>query len=391
MARTVFLDCSAGVSGDLVVSALLDLGMTQKDLDRVAAAAQKACQGWCGKIEARRVVRRDPVLGCGLDLRIEEKAGARSVREVRAAVAKCAKLLGFPDGAARLALAAVGTINWAEASVHGVPARDIHLHELGSADTVFDICAAIYGLRKLGLLEADIVRTRLAVGSGSVRTAHGLMQVPVPVVSRILAKEKIGFSSGGEGELATPTGVSLALSIAPREASLEGRILRIGQGIGWRGRTFRIVVAEGAPSSGAAPAGAEEIGVIETNLDDVDGELIGYVGKRLMAEGALDFSVLQGIGKKGRPVFAVKLICRWEDSERLARRLIEESGTGGVRISSCRMLMAQRSYERRGKVVVKKFFLDGVEVSRKAEHDTAEAEARRTGKTLRQVRKEALS
>jgi uncharacterized protein (DUF111 family) len=127
---------------------------------------------------------------------------------------------------------------------------------------------------------------------------------------------------------------------------------------------------------------SEKVAVIETNL--------GYVGRRLMEEGALDYSIFQGIGKKGRPAFIAKVVARPKEAERLAKLLMRESGTGGVRITEARMLSAERKYEMKGKVTVKRFFLDGKEISSKAESDTAEAEARKTGKTLREVRKDSL-
>ncbi len=266
----------------------------------------------------------------------------------------------FSENAINSALLVLRLLVEAESQVHGVSIEKVHLHEIGSRDTILDICGAIFGLEKVGVFNESnpvpIYISPISVGGGKVKCAHGIMPVPAPATSKLLEKASLLFRSGPvDFELATPTGVallaSLKLSGFLTDSSLTGEksILHSGIGVGTLKfpnqanilRTFIYQMKNHDPTflqksslnrSNNALGSLHDVYKIETNVDDVRGEILGQMITLLISAGALDVSIISTITKKNRPGQLITIICHAEDIEKLSSILILETGSLGVRI-----------------------------------------------------------
>jgi len=399
--RVVLVDCgAAGISGDMLLGALLDLGVREGLLSELAQAVANAAS-WCRGLE----VRAEDVIRGGFKakrvlIKADEKRPATG-EELLSALLKALKTLSLSEQAAELAKATLKTLLEAEAAVHG--GEGAHLHELGSVDTLIDILGVAACLEELGLLgRADFLATPVAVGSGLVRFSHGLTPVPAPATLEILRSRSFPFRGGPvEGELATPTGVAILVNLARAAVDFYPQIrpLAVGYGAGSRDlpgvpNVLRVVVGESV-SPELAP---ERVCVLETNVDDVDGELLGYVIEKLLSEGALDACVIPVVAKKNRPGHIVRALAREDDAARLAALLMKELGTLGVRALRCERWAAPRELRaievevggvRRPVRVKVAWGPDGQLLRAKPEFDDLRTLAEAAGVSLREVRKAA--
>jgi uncharacterized protein (TIGR00299 family) protein len=233
-----------------------------------------------------------------------------------------------------LGLTAMDTLLIAESKVHGVPIQKVHLHEAGSVDTLLDIGCTMVMLDSLHLLENPIFHTSVSVGSGVIETSHGKLSVPAPATLEILKTAKIPFNTGPiDKELATPTGVALLASLA------TGGLLRIsflptriGKGAGTydfkhHPNILRLIIGSTQDSN----LEKDKVEVLETNVDDVSGEVLGYTLQRAIEAGAYDASAIPLFSKKNRPAYLIQVLCASEKVEQLATLLMQELGTLGIR------------------------------------------------------------
>ena len=227
----------------------------------------------------------------------------------------------------------------AEASVHGVDVASVHLHELGSLDTLIDIVGAVAGLRLLGV--EQLFASPLPLGRGEVEGAHGVLPLPAPATVELLASVGAPVSeSNVPGELVTPTGAAVLAQFARFERPAM-TLERVGCGAGSRnppGRPniLRLWLGEQLPATGGA------VLLIETNIDDMSAELLGYVQERLFTAGAADVWFTPIFMKKNRPATMLSLLCAVEREEDIVRILLEETSTLGVRLQEVRRHEAQR-------------------------------------------------
>lgn len=334
--RIVVIDSQvAGVSGDMLLGALLDLGASPERVGAAFAAARDNLNG-CTDLRLKVTeVTRHGLRGRKADVEYRETASSRSIEALRTAIVKTSQELGLSPRAQQLAANTVDTLFDAERKVHG-EADDLHLHELSSADTVADIIGAVVSLEDLGLFaNTTIYATPVAVGSGSIQFSHGTVPVPVPVALEILRARNFPFVSGPvAGELATPTGLALLVNLAQNVTGAYPPLkpVAIGYGAGTRelagiANLLRVTVGEPVEASLAQ----DSIYVLETNVDDVPGEVIGYTVERLLREGARDCTVIPVYAKKNRPGQLIQVITDEANREKLARLLMMETGTLGVR------------------------------------------------------------
>ncbi len=227
----------------------------------------------------------------------------------------------------------------AEARVHGVEVEAVVLHELGSLDTLIDVIGAIAGLRLLGV--ERLFASSLPVGRGEVPGAHGTLPVPAPATLQLLADAKAPIADDNQpGELVTPTGAAILATLAAFQRP-QMTLERVGYGAGSREyadrpNVLRLWLGELLPQAGGAML------LIETNIDDMSAELLGYVQERLFAAGAADvwFTPIQM--KKNRPAVKLSLLCSADREEALSRVLLEETLTLGLRVQEVRRHEAQR-------------------------------------------------
>ena len=275
---------------------------------------------------------------------VSERVGEREPQELYSAIEKLADELSLSSYVIGRARDALRLLEEAEARVHG--GGKSHFHELGSADTLLDIVGAPLLIEELGLSKARIVALPPAVGGGAVRISHGVVSAPAPATLEVLRIKGLPFLGGPvEGELTTPTGAALLCTLATDYSSWipKLKVERVGYGAGSRGygvQPLRLMM-------GFADRVVEvdEVSLIETNVDDVDGESMGYLRERLAMLGALDVYFYPAVAKKGRPGFTIQVIARPEDEAKLALALMEESGTLGVRIDRVMRIKLPRKIE----------------------------------------------
>jgi pyridinium-3,5-bisthiocarboxylic acid mononucleotide nickel chelatase len=393
----------SGISGNMMLGALVDLGADEKKLDGVAKAvsARLDCRvGW----KKKRKGKKDDVSTLWIDSSIEGEFKRYGIDDVKA----LASSLHFKKDASKFARGVFKTIIAAEREVHKTPeTADVHLHELGSPDTIFDVLGTAALLEDLGLFGfgVEVFSLPVEVGSGNVETAHGLIPVPAPVTALMLKNFGIPFhSSGIKGELATPTGIAILANLVD-EYGLELPVMEIdntGRGAG----TFKLpdrpnfltLTLARVSGMGARGEGGECVKVLETNVDDVSGEVLGYTLERLYENGALDVQIIPTVTKKNRPGFIMTVITKKEDETKLSKILIEETGTLGIRTQKSykRFLLKREVVEidveisgfKGGARIKIARDDDGRVVNVKPEFDDAKKIAKKTGLPIREVIRE---
>jgi uncharacterized protein (TIGR00299 family) protein len=225
------------------------------------------------------------------------------------------------------ALKVAKTLIDAEKVVHGT--KNVHLHELGSVDTVVDIAGVSVLLGNLGLLGVQGYSSAVLVGKGKVKTEHGELSIPPPVTTEILRKFKIPFYfSEDEFELATPTGVALLANMVEFEEPGNFEVETTGTGAGGfdlkNPNVLRVMIGKLRPLE-------DSVSMLETNVDDVSGEVLGYTLERLYEGGALDVQIKPTTTKKSRPGHIISIMCRKGDAPKISKILTEETGTLGIR------------------------------------------------------------
>ena len=332
----VTIDAStSGVSGDKYLGALIDLGARPSSLTRVARVVGDNLPGTKSvKVTVKRVERGD--VGAQLvTIESSESVDKRKGTVIRDSVQKCAERLQLSDWGSKFSLSTVDTILSAESKVHGHSTREVELHELGLADTLVDILGTACLVEELKLEGAKWWSTPVAVGGGTSRFSGRTYPNPPPAVAEILRNHKLPMERGhGTLELTTPTGAAITTNLVSNRAQNHPSIAleRIGYGAGAReiqeiANVLRLMVGQNLEGSHSH----DEIVILETNLDDVTGEIIGRAAERLMESGARDVTITPVFMKKNRPGQMVSVIARKEDAERLADVLMAETGTLGVR------------------------------------------------------------
>lgn len=298
---------------------------------------------------------------------------------------------GLAGEVKELAMRIFRKIAEAEAAVHDKPVDEIHFHEVGAVDSIVDIVGAAICLNEIG---ADrIYVSEIELGSGMVKCQHGLLPVPAPATARIIS----GFPvhTGGVGfEATTPTGAAVIATVAePLPSSMNFVILNSGYGIGHknnpgRPNLLRVYLAE----TESEPEKGHEAKLVECNVDDMNPEMTEYISGRLFAAGAGDVWFTPVIMKKGRPAFTLSVICEAEQLDAVREIIFTESTTIGLRVSSFTKETLHREFEeidtRFGKVTIKKSYYNGRLVSVKPEASRCAAIAASTGLPMKEVMKE---
>ncbi len=386
----LLFDPSAGAAGDMIMASLLDLGA---DVDIVLQAVEST--------------------GCELEITREEKSHIMATRakvtsdrryqslDEAVSILKGSSLTGI---AQENALRALDTLAGAESRVHGVPKAEARFHEIGALDALADIAGSCAALQSLAV-ERVLCRP-VSVGGGYIQSAHGLLPVPGPAALEIMRSHAIPWKGGPVGEeLLTPTGAALLATLVD-EFVPDFPLMRaekVGYGGGKREyvlpNVLRGMIADTIPelekNAGRDHAEhGERVVQLETNVDDVTGEVLGYLIEQLMEAGALDVSVLPALMKKGRSGNVIRAIARHEEMESLARIIVKETGSLGVRVfpslhrfvaeretRSVQLEIAGQSYD----AVIKVSRMEGDLLNIKAEYEDSKRIAEVTGLPLRMV------
>jgi pyridinium-3,5-bisthiocarboxylic acid mononucleotide nickel chelatase len=380
--KVLFIDCTSGASGDMLLGALLDLGVPLAALKRELSGLP-----FSGFRLARSRGARGGVSGTHLSVVTPGDRGYRHWSDFERILRRSRLASGLKDRS----LALLRRLFEAEAEVHGETAESVHLHELGSLDTLIDVAGAVAGLGLLGV--SEVVSSEVNVGGGFVETEHGRMTVPAPATALLLEGAPV-FSDGEDFERTTPTGALLVTGLSTRFGTLPRMTLRkVGYGLGTkdpkhgRPNALRLVLGE------RDPGGSETLLVLEATIDDMTPEQMGYLQERLL-EVSLDAFLTPVIMKKNRPGVNVTVLARPEARERVSGILFTEGTTLGVRYHEVRREALERRFvsvaTRYGKVRVKEGILAGKVVNRAPELEDCRKLASAKNVPLKEVQQAAL-
>lgn len=318
-----YIDCIAGVSGDMLLGALLAAGVSEADLRERLADLHLP-----GFELGAQPVQKAGIGALQVEVRVTDHATERHLPEIAALLEASA----VPAAIKRRAGAIFRRLGEVEAAIHGSSRDRVHLHELGGIDTIVDVVGVLTGFQLLGV--ERVVCSPLPLARGFVDSAHGRLPLPAPATVALLQGVPV-TGAEVEGELVTPTGAALVTELAARFGALPAMTLRAaGYGAGRAQRAIpnvvRLLVGEaaGAGGDGAAP---EPLFVVETNIDDMNPEWYDYVTARLFAAGALEVFTQPAAMKKNRPATLLSVLCRPAQRASVRRLLFRETTTIGVR------------------------------------------------------------
>jgi uncharacterized protein (TIGR00299 family) protein len=335
-----FLDCSSGISGDMFLGAMLDAGFPLDMLQQ--SLASLPLDGYALKLEDHH---DKGIRGKRFSVTLDERE--QPIRHLADIVALIDASL-LPLSVRERAIAVFRCLAEAEAVVHGVSIEEIHFHEVGAIDAIIDITGAALAIETLGI--TALYASALPLSSGHVMTAHGLLPIPAPATLEILRRVAAPWKPCPvEGEMVTPTGAAILATMVRFETPAL-RIEHVGYGFGQKSfpwpNCLRLCLGSSS-ETGIQEGEIDWVAVIETNIDNMTGEQLGGLLEQLLVAGALDASYTPIQMKKNRPAVQLTVIAREQDGEKLARLLLAESSTLGVRIQQ-----TQRRKARRGQQLI---------------------------------------
>lgn len=291
-------------------------------------------------------VKKHGFRACSVHFMISEKDQETSTQTLIQSTHEISKASRLSEKARLFAVTAIQVLADAESELHGLEMSKAHLHEAGSTDTLADVFGVATACDSLDLFGGEILATPVAVGSGLVSFSHGTVATPAPAVLEIARRKGIPIIGGPEAsELATPTGISMLAGLTDRFVEAYPAIIpdKVGYGAGKKDLVkvpnfLRVVTGQ----SIGQKWGAEEIQVLETNLDDVSGEILGHALQRILDSGAKDAWLTPALFKKNRPGHVLHAICDSSDGLKIADIIIRETGTFGVRFHQWNRFILQR-------------------------------------------------
>ena len=324
--RIAHFDCFSGISGDMTLAALFDAGVPVEPV-----RAGLASLGLPITLEIEKV-RKGGFAATQVRIETPEETTHRFLADIEAIISRG----NLTDRQRTLASKIFLRLAKAEATVHGLPLEKVHFHEVGALDSIADIVGAAIGLDLLGVERFS--SGPVAVGSGTVQCAHGLMPVPAPGTVELLKGVPLR-SSPVQAELTTPTGAAILTSLVDEWIEQPAMTIeRVGHGAGRKNfveqpNLLRLFIGTRAEATEASLAGAEvdQVWVLETNLDDVPGEVIGYCHDLLFAAGALDVFTTPIMMKKNRPAVLLSVLAEGAKVSALEEVLFRETQTFGIR------------------------------------------------------------
>lgn len=317
--RAIIFDAFSGASGDMILGTLISLGA---DREKIRETIESAVDVSVRIGEANK--RGISAVDVHIDVGHEEHA--RHYNDLVDIVMKA----GLPPKVEHSALAVFELMGRAESTVHGESLEKLHFHEVGQKDALADVIGSCYAMHEIG---ADaIFCLPVNVGGGRVKAAHGYMPVPAPATLEILRHTGLSFYGSGNRELLTPTGAAILGHFARSiESFPKGNVLSVGYGAG-DADTEDPNVLRSTLINTEDDLSRDSIEVLETNVDDVTGEVLGNLFEKLLSIGARDVAIIPATMKKGRTGHIIKVITKPEHSATIAREIMRETGTLGIRV-----------------------------------------------------------
>jgi pyridinium-3,5-bisthiocarboxylic acid mononucleotide nickel chelatase len=381
-ARIAYFDCFSGISGDMVLGALVDAGAALRAIE--SELRKLGLEGW--SISAEKV-KRGAIFATHVTVASSEGHHHRGLSVILGRIDKA----GLVPRAAERARRIFTRLAEAEAKVHNQPVEEVHFHEVGAVDSIVDIVGAAVGFELLGIDE--FACSAMDVGAGQVKTAHGLLPVPAPATSELLRGAPM-YTSGIARELVTPTGAAIATTLSTRYAQIPEMTLRaVGYGAGSadfseKANVLRLLIGENSTSEAGEHWDAP-VSVIETNLDDMSPQIYGYFVEKALAAGALDVFSTAVQMKKNRPGVLLTILCERAHTAKMMDLVFRETTTIGVRTYDVRRKVLDREMVRVetqfGEVRMKVSRMNGAVLNATPEYDDCQRLAAEKGIPLKQV------
>jgi len=376
--KTLYLDTFSGISGDMFLGLLLDLGVKQQQLEQ--ELTKLPISGY--KLEVKRE-QRHGIEGCRVQVLCEETHHHRSWSTIDKMLAESALQKSVKQTARKF----FRRLGEAEAKVHGIDIDKVHFHEVGAVDAIVDLVGAAIGLNLLGV--EKVLCSPLPLSRGMSRCAHGALPLPAPATLEILQGKPV-YDSNSDKELVTPTGATIAAELAEFCSFPAQPLGKAGYGVGgWeledRPNLLRGIIYDDISATHCD----NQVQLLETHIDDSTPEQLGNLLELLFSAGALDAGYIPLQMKKNRPGNLLTVVCRPEQAAELAKLIMHESSAIGVRSNSCdRYRLNRRSAKVKtdiGSARVKLIF-DGQQFLRLTpEYDDCRELAEKSGKPLQQV------
>jgi len=336
----------AGVSGDMLLCSLVNIGANKsKIIDGIRSA-----ESLCKDVKIKKIdfveVKKNSLQATELLLEIDDDVHERKGIEIKEIIEKSTEKLTISESAKTFAIKSIETLIRAESKIHGEPEDSVHFHEAASFDTVVDILGTAIALDDLGCFDDDIVTTPVAIGGGTVTFSHGTSSNPAYAILEIFRESGIITVGGNvKEELTTPTGASMLVNLVKEcsEFYPPMKIQSIGYGAGQKDfEEFSNVlkIVRGVLSTKLQ---LDTVKILETNVDDVSGEVLGNMIEKIMAHGAKDVTISSAITKKGRPTNLVSVICDSDTMNSIMDLLVTETGTLGVRVRTSERYIVPRA------------------------------------------------
>jgi uncharacterized protein (TIGR00299 family) protein len=395
--KTLYFDCFAGASGNMILGALVALGVDEDQL--VERLGRLDVSDF--KIE---FTTRDKsgISAIHAEVKVPHEHAHRHLHHIEKIINESA----LPASVKARAVEIFTNLARAEAKIHGIDVKKVHFHEVGAMDAIIDVVGACIGFEMLGV--EHFACSKIHVGSGFAKMAHGKFPVPPPAVAELLKAAPI-YSTEIEGELITPTGAAIIATVCTEFGKIPEMIVeKTAYGAGTREykdfpNALRLILGEvQSPNSKIQnsfhehrPPNHERLTVIETNLDDVSPEILGFVMEKAFDSGALDcwFTPIQM--KKNRPATLVSILCEKANREIMTDLLYSETSTLGVRVYEVERSCLEREIveveTEFGKVDVKIARSKGKIVNAKPEYEQIRKIAIQSKKPLREIEREVLS
>ena len=369
MNKILYLEGSSGISGDMTVSALLDLGASREKLEK--ELKKLPLDGY--RLVIGRTVKNG-IDACAFYVELDEAKPQplRDFGQIRTLLLESE----LEEKVKELSLQIFFTLAKAEAKVHGTDPEHVHFHEVGAVDSIVDIVAAAVCYLDLGIPKVAVGTLR--EGTGTTWCQHGRIPVPVPATAELVRAHGLSMKmTDVQGEMITPTGAAIAAvlrnTLLPEAFSIEKTGIGSGEKDFPHANILRAMIIREDISFGKIDSIEEkqtctnnlqdQVMVLETNVDDCSGEILGYVQELLMAQGALDAIYRPVVMKKSRPAYQLQVICRKENQEKLEQIIFQETTTIGIRSYPANRKILERRIEEietpYGKMKVKICRIDG--------------------------------
>jgi len=337
----------AGLSGDMLLSALIDLGADKKKVIDSIYSCENFIPGSKIKDVRFEKVNSNGFTATRFYFEYKDEILERKGMEIIKNISQYTEYLDLKPRSKSFIMESIKTLIDAEAKIHGQPLDQVYLHEASSIDTFVDLIGCAIALEDLKIFDSTILSTYISIGNGLTTFSHGTIPNPTNAILEIFRGKSFVLTGNDQGELTTPTGAAMLVNLSSECIRYYPPFIpeRIGLGAGHRKlkdrpNVLRIV-------TGKDPVipylNNEKMFLIETNIDDVDGEIIGNLIEVLMKEGARDVTIIPGITKKNRPVNIIRILSDIVKTDLLIDKLFKETGTSGIRINEINRITLKRN------------------------------------------------